>query len=204
MSLFSPAPEPNSKLKHYRRLAPSAGVYVSPLQLGGMSIGDVWGMGSGDKDSAFKLLDAFFEAGGNFIDTANTYHGGTSEEWIGEWVETRGIREQVVIATKYTDSPLRWKGDPKINQAALLGNNVKSLASSLDISLKRLRMSYIDILYVHWWDYASSVEEVMNALHNVVVQGKVLYLGASNIPAWVVSDANRYAKMAGKTPFVIF
>lgn len=111
-------------------------------------------------------------------------------------------RQNIII--QYTDSPLRWSGDPKVNQAALLGNNVKSLVSSLDISLKRLRMSYVDIFYVHWWDYACSIEEVMNALHNVVVQGKALYLGVSNCPAWVVSEANRYAKMAGKTPFVIY
>ncbi|TCD60160.1 hypothetical protein EIP91_010631 [Steccherinum ochraceum] len=203
---FPPAPDPQSKLQRYRRLAPSAGVYVSPLQLGGMSIGNSWAMGSGGKEDAFKLMDAFFDAGGNFIDTANGYHGGQSEEWIGEWVEKRKIREQVVIATKFTDSPYRFGGGPTptINNAALLGNSAKSLTSSLDISLRRLQMSYVDILYVHWWDYSTSVEEMMNALHNVVVQGKVLFLGASNMPAWVVADANRYAKCMGKTPFVIY
>ena len=72
MSLWPPLPDPQSKLKRYRRLAPSAGVYVSPLQLGGMSIGNAWNMGSGDKETAFKLMDAFFEAGGNFIDSANS------------------------------------------------------------------------------------------------------------------------------------
>ncbi|KAH8114687.1 NADP-dependent oxidoreductase domain-containing protein, partial [Phellopilus nigrolimitatus] len=84
------------------------------------------------------------------------------------------------------------------------GNNVKSLKVSVDASLKKLRTNYIDILYVHWWDYNTSVEEVMNALHNLVATGKVLYLGVSDTPAWVVAQANTYAKLTGKTPFVIY
>ena len=75
---------------------------------------------------------------------------------------------------------------------------------SVEASLKKLRTSYIDILYLHWWDYSTSVEEVMNSLHNLVASGKVLYLGVSDTPAWIVSKANTYAKMAGKTPFVIY
>ena len=75
---------------------------------------------------------------------------------------------------------------------------------SVDASLKKLRTHYIDILYLHWWDYTTSVEEVMNSLHNLVTQGKVLYLGVSDTPAWVVSKANNYAKMSGKTQFVIY
>lgn len=85
-----------------------------------------------------------------------------------------------------------------------VGNNTKSLHLSVAASLKKLRTDYIDILYLHWWDYTTSVEEVMNGLHNLVVQGKVLYLGVSDTPAWVVSKANQYARMAGKTPFVIY
>lgn len=72
MSIFAPVLPPESKLRRYRRLSPNAGVYVSPIQLGGMSIGDKWDMGAGSKEDAFKLMDAYFEAGGNFIDTAST------------------------------------------------------------------------------------------------------------------------------------
>lgn len=84
------------------------------------------------------------------------------------------------------------------------GNNAKSLKISLDASLKKLRTDYIDILYVHWWDYNTSIAEVMDALHNLVVTGKVLYLGVSDTPAWVVSAANQYATDNGKSPFVIY
>lgn len=85
-----------------------------------------------------------------------------------------------------------------------VGNNLKSMRNSVDASLKKLRTEYIDILYVHFWDYECSVEEVMNGLHNLVVAGKVLYLGVSDTPAWIVSKANNYARMAGKTPFAIY
>ncbi|KIY43084.1 Aldo/keto reductase [Fistulina hepatica ATCC 64428] len=96
-------------------------------------------------------------------------------------------------------------GDAAPKQKSLyLGNNAKSLKLSLENSLKRLRTSYIDILYVHYWDLHTGVEEIMDALHNVVVAGKVLYLGVSDTPAWLVVKANEYAKSHGKTPFVIY
>ena len=98
-----PFPPPPTKLGRYRTLSPRAGVQVSPITLGAMSIGDGWvdmGMGAMNKEQSFKLLDAYYEAGGNFIDTANNYQEETSEEWIGEWMELRGIRDQLVIATK--------------------------------------------------------------------------------------------------------
>jgi len=84
------------------------------------------------------------------------------------------------------------------------GNNVKSMKMSVDASLAKLRTSYTDILYVHWWDYTTGVEEVMNGLHTLVAQGKVLYLGISDTPAWVVSKANQYARDHGRTPFCIY
>lgn len=98
-----PPPPLKTKLGRHRQLAPLAGLHVSPICLGGMSIGDQWGqlgLGQMDKESSFKLLDAFYEAGGNFIDTANNYQDETSEKFIGEWMETKGIRDQMVIATK--------------------------------------------------------------------------------------------------------
>ncbi|KAH9897655.1 Aldo/keto reductase [Cubamyces lactineus] len=204
MSLFAPPPAPKTKLGRHRQLAPSAGIHVSPLQLGAMSIGDKWeSMGAMNKEMSFKLLDAFYEAGGNFIDTANGYQDETSEAFLGEWMESRGIRDQMVIATKYTTNYKR--GDSSIKQkSGYVGNNMKSLHLSLEASLKKLRTTYVDILYVHWWDYSCSIEEVMNGLHNLVASGKVLYLGISDTPAWIVSSANRYARDHGKTPFVIY
>ena len=101
--LWAPAGPPPSKLGRHRRLSDKAGVHVSPICLGGMSIGDKWvefGTGSMDKQSSLQLLDAFYEAGGNFIDTANNYQDETSEMIIGEWMESRGIRDQIVLATK--------------------------------------------------------------------------------------------------------
>ncbi|KAF7790635.1 hypothetical protein EIP86_001591 [Pleurotus ostreatoroseus] len=206
MSIFTPAPEPKTKLGVHRQLAPNAGVHVSPIQLGGMSIGDKWseiGLGSQDKENSFKLLDAYYEAGGNFIDTANNYQDESSEKFIGEWMEERGNRDQMVIATKFTTNfKQRASGIPQ--KTHYMGNNIKSLHLSVEASLKKLRTSYIDILYLHWWDYTTSIEEVMNALHTLVLQGKVLYLGVSDTPAWVVAKANSYARYNGKTPFVIY
>ena len=102
-SLFARPPPPKTRLGWHRQLAPLAGIHVSPLCLGAMSIGDKWdkfGFGAMDKEGSFKLLDAFYEAGGNFIDTANNYQDESSEEFIGEWMEARGVRDQMVIATK--------------------------------------------------------------------------------------------------------
>ncbi|EJD04793.1 arylalcohol dehydrogenase [Fomitiporia mediterranea MF3/22] len=202
---FAPAPPPPTPLGRYRVLSPLAGIRVSPLILGGMSIGDEWakvGMGAMDKESSFNLLDAYYEAGGNFIDTANAYQEESSEIFIGEWAEKRGIRDQLVIATKY--STLFKRGDDIKIKINYMGNNAKSLKISVEASLKKLRTHYIDIMYVHWWDFNTSIEEVMDNLHHLVVAGKVLYLGISDTPAWIVSYANQYAKANGKTPFVIY
>ncbi|KAE9398603.1 Aldo/keto reductase [Gymnopus androsaceus JB14] len=194
MSIFTPAPPPPTKLGVLRVLSPNAGVHVSPFCLGAMSVGDKWGdfMGSMDKESSFKLLDAYYDMGGNFIDTANNYQDETSEQFIGEWMEKRDIRDQIVVATKYTTNFKR--GNDSIAQKAnYTGNNTKSSARS-----------YIDLLYVHWWDYDTSIKEVMDSLHTLVMQGKVLYLGVSDTPAWVVAQANEYARCMGKTPFVVY
>ncbi|PBK87966.1 Aldo/keto reductase [Armillaria gallica] len=206
MSLFQIASDPPTKLGIYRVLSSRAGVRVSPLVLGAMSVGDKWeahGMGSMNKESSFKLLDAYFDMGGNFIDTANGYQDETSEEFIGEWAEKRGIRDQLVIATKYTTN-FKRRNDAIAQKVNYVGNNTKSMHVSVEASLKKLRTSYIDILYVHWWDYETSIPEVMDSLHNLVAAQKVLYLGVSDTPAWVVSQANQYAVDHGKTPFVVY
>jgi aryl-alcohol dehydrogenase-like predicted oxidoreductase len=206
MSLFEPAPDPPTELGRVRILSSRAGVRVSPLQLGAMSIGEAWKgfMGSMDKESSFKLLDAFYEAGGNFIDTANNYQDEESERWIGEWMAARKNRDHMVIATKFT-TPYRsyelGKGSHSVNY---FGNHRRSLHVSVRDSLKKLRTDWIDLLYLHWWDYSSSIPEIMDSLHMLVEQGKVLYLGISDTPAWIVSAANEYAMARGKTPFSVY
>ncbi|KAG9940524.1 aryl-alcohol dehydrogenase AAD14, partial [Aureobasidium melanogenum] len=205
MSLFSPAPEPATELGRLRILSSTAGVRVSPLQLGAMSIGDAWSevMGSMDKKQSFALLDAFVEAGGNFIDTANNYQNEQSEQWLGDWMKERGNRDQMVIATKFTSD---YKGYDlgKGKAANHCGNHKRSLFMSVRDSLKKLQTDFIDILYLHWWDHTTSIEEIMDSLHILVEQGKVMYLGISDTPAWIVSAANYYAKAHGKTPFSIY
>ncbi|KAG9567478.1 aryl-alcohol dehydrogenase AAD14, partial [Aureobasidium melanogenum] len=205
MSLFAPAPEPATELGRLRILSSTAGVRVSPLQLGAMSIGDAWSefMGSMDKKQSFALLDAFVEAGGNFIDTANNYQNEQSEQWLGEWMKERGNRDQMVIATKFTSD---YKGYDlgKGKAANHCGNHKRSLFMSVRDSLKKLQTDFIDILYLHWWDHTTSIEEIMDSLHILVEQGKVMYLGISDTPAWIVSAANYYAKAHGKTPFSIY
>ncbi|KAJ5713091.1 Aldo/keto reductase [Penicillium malachiteum] len=199
-------PTPPTELGRLRVLSSTAGVRVSPLQLGAMSIGDAWAgmMGSMDKDSAFKLFDAFYEAGGNFIDTANNYQNEQSEEWIGEWVEARQNRDSLVLGTKFS-MDYRSYAIGKGSQAAnFAGNSRRSIHVSVRDSLKKLRTDYIDIYYVHFWDYTTSIKEVMDALHVLVEQGKVLYLGASDTPAWIVAAANTYAIDHGKTPFSVY
>ncbi|RAQ42920.1 aryl-alcohol dehydrogenase [Aspergillus flavus] len=205
MSFLQRAPEPATPLGRLRPLSASASIRVSPLQLGGMSIGESWSsfMGSMPKSKAFELLDAYVEAGGNCIDTSNNYQDEQSERWIGEWVKARGNRDNMVIATKYTTA----YRDYELGKASYVnysGNSRRSLHMSVRDSLQKLQTDWIDILYVHWWDQTTSVEEVMDSLHILVQQGKVLYLGVSNTPAWVVSAANYYAKANGKTPFSIY
>lgn len=203
--LFTPAPEPATELGRYRVLSKTAGIRVSPLQLGAMSIGDEWNdfMGSMDKEASFKLLDAFFESGGNFIDTANCYQNDQSEQWLGEWMASRKNRDQIVLATKFT-SDYKSYAVGKGNAVNHCGNHRRSLHMSVRDSLAKLGTDWIDILYLHWWDYTTSIEEIMDSLHMLVEQGKVLYLGISDAPAWVVSAANTYARDHGKTPFSIY
>lgn len=204
-NFFAGAPEPPTELGRLRVLSSTAGIKVSPLQLGAMSIGDSWQevMGSMSKEQSFKLLDAYFEAGGNFIDTANNYQNEQSETWIGEWMAARGNRDRVVIATKFTNDYRSWELG-KGNTPNSMGNSRRSLHMSIRDSLKKLQTEWADILYVHFWDYTTGIKELMDSLHMLVEQGKVLYLGASDMPAYVVSAANQYAISSNKTPFSIY
>lgn len=140
--------------------------------------------------------------GGQFLDTANAYREEESEIWIGEWMKARGNRDELVLATKYSAQYQSHTNKKQISN--FMGNNVKSMKLSLEASLKKLQTDYIDIFYLHWWDYATGVEEVMQGLNDLVRSGKVLYLGISDTPAWVVSKANQYARDYGLRPFVIY
>ncbi|KAH8681531.1 norsolorinic acid reductase [Xylariales sp. PMI_506] len=198
------APPPKGPLGRYRLLSPSASVRVSPLCLGGMNFGNAWKdyMGACDKATTEKILDYFYEQGGNFIDTSNNYQFEESEQWIGDWMQSRGVRDQMVIATKYTTNFRAGHNDellPNFN-----GNGTKSLHTSVNASLRKLKTDYIDLLYVHWWDYSTSIPELMQSLNALVASGKVLYLGISDTPAWVVSKANEYARSHGLRQFSVY
>ncbi|KAH6850570.1 NADP-dependent oxidoreductase domain-containing protein [Chaetomium sp. MPI-CAGE-AT-0009] len=190
-------PDPPTEVGRLRILSKTAGICVSPLALGGGSIGQAWNANWGpiNKERAFELLDA--HAGGNFIDTANTYQDGESEVWLGEWMADRKLRDRLVIATKYiSDWGLYDASNPGVKKGQTANHGGNSRCS--------LHTDWIDILYVHWWDYTASIEEVVDSLHVLVQQGKVLYLGISNTLAWIVSAANTYARAHGKTQFSVY
>ncbi|MCJ1302278.1 hypothetical protein MMC08_005081 [Hypocenomyce scalaris] len=151
------------------------------------------------------MLDFFHSQGGNFIDTANEYQDEQTETWLGDWMASRpGMRDQMVIATKYSLGFTQYKGHGEIIHSNNWGNSAKSLRLSLNASLHKLQTDYVDILYVHFWDWTASIQEVMHSLNTMVEQGKVLYLGISDTPAWVVTKANEYARHHGLSQFVVY
>ncbi|MDF5721788.1 MAG: aldo/keto reductase [Rhizonema sp. PD37] len=178
------------------KLLGKSGLRVSELCLGTMTFGEDWGWGA-SKDESRQIFDTFVEAGGNFIDTANGYTDGTSEKTVGEFIASD--RERFVVATKYS-FPLEMNnhvGNPNGS-----GNHRKNMMQSLEGSLKRLGTDYIDLFWLHAWDFTTPIEEVMRSLDDMVRQGKVLYIGISDTPAWIVSQANTLARCYGWTPFV--
>ncbi len=174
------------------RLLGNSGLRVSEAALGTMTFGDEWGWGSA-KDEARKVYDAFREAGGNFIDTANFYTNGTSESFLGEFMKDH--RQRVVMASKYSNAA------PGTDPNAA-GNHRKNMVQSVEASLKRLQTDYIDLYWVHNWDQITPVEEIMRGLDDLVRQGKVLYVGISDAPAWWIAEANTLAQLRGWSPFV--
>ena len=175
----------------FRFLGPS-GLRVSELCLGTMTFGEDWGWGA-SKEESRAIFDCYVERGGNFIDTANGYTNGTSERIVGELVSSD--RDKFVLATKYSFPKVR--GDPNSG-----GNHRKSMFRSLEGSLKRLGTDYVDLFWLHAWDFSTSVEEVMRALDDLVRSGKVLYVGVSDTPAWIVSRANMLAELRGWSLFI--
>ena len=174
------------------KLLGTSGLRVSELCLGTMSFGDAWGFGADEKES-LRILEAFGDAGGNFIDTANKYHEGQSEEIVGAFVGSD--RDRWVIGTKYT---LAMRPDDP-NAA---GNGRKNLRQSVESSLARLGTDHLDVLWVHAWDFTVSVEAVMRSLDDLVRSGKVLHVALSDAPAWVAAQANAVAGVRGWNPFV--
>jgi aryl-alcohol dehydrogenase-like predicted oxidoreductase len=174
------------------KLLGRSGLRVSELCLGAMTFGEDWGWGAG-KGEATRMFDAFAAAGGTFIDTANVYTNGTSEALLRELVASD--RDHFVLATKYASSTRR--GDANAG-----GAQRKNLVQALDASLRRLGTDRIDVYWVHLWDFLTPVDEVMRALDDQVRAGKVLYVGVSDVPAWVVAQANTLAELRGWTPFI--
>jgi aryl-alcohol dehydrogenase-like predicted oxidoreductase len=173
------------------KLLGKSGLKVSELSLGTMTFGEEWGWGS-SKEESRKVFDAYVEAGGNFFDTANIYTRGTSEKFLGEFVGTD--RHRYVLATKYTLN--NRPDDPNAG-----GNHRKSMVQALEGSLRRLNTDYIDLYWVHAWDGITPLEEMMRALDDQVRLGKVLSVGFSDAPAWIVARANTLAELKGWTPF---
>ncbi|RQP24349.1 aldo/keto reductase [Piscinibacter terrae] len=168
------------------------GLRVSRLSLGVMTFGTEWGWGS-DKSAARRIFDSYVEHGGNFIDTADVYTNGTSETWLGEFVKERGLRDQLVIASKYTFN----LGDKNANGG---GNGRKNLMRAVEGSLKRLNTDYLDLYYLHAWDQVTPVEEVMRTMDDLVRSGKVRHVGLSDVPAWYAARAQTLAEWRGYEP----
>lgn len=171
-----------------------SGLRVSPLCLGTMTFGMEWGWGSEEK-AAKEIFDRFLETGSNFIDTADGYTNGHSEQMIGKFVAERNLRDQVVIATKFTFNS--QPGNPNAG-----GNGRKNIYRALEGSLRRLQTDYVDLYYLHAWDVITPVEEVVSTLTDLVRAGKIRYYGFSDTPAWYVAKAQTLTEKEGKEPLI--
>jgi aryl-alcohol dehydrogenase-like predicted oxidoreductase len=174
-------------LTDYRTLGRS-GLIVNPLALGTMTFGTGrWGSSEGVSEAVFN---AYVEAGGTFFDTADTYSKGRSEELLGGFVAGRGLRDQVVLATKFT-----WNAIPGVPVTS--GNSRKNIHRALEASLKRLQTDFIDLYWLHHWDTVTPVEEVLQTLGDLVRAGRIRYFGFSNVPAWYAAQAATLAQVHG-------
>lgn len=191
-----------TQLDHYVTLGRS-GLRVSPLCLGAMTFGEEWGIGCSPEDS-YSLMDAYLDAGGNFIDTANMYNKGHSEVIMGDYFRKKDAgnspvkfpsRDRIVIATKWLGN--MFPGDPNGG-----GAHRKALIESVDHSLRRLRTDYIDLLWMHFWDRHTPIEETMRGLDDLVTSGKVRYIGFSDTPAWKCAQAQTIAHFRGWNPLI--
>ncbi|MGQ9372030.1 aldo/keto reductase [Azospirillum sp. ST 5-10] len=180
-----------TSLDQYRLLGRS-GLRVSPLALGTMTFGTDWGWGAAE-DEARAMFDAYVDRGGNFVDTAVNYTGGSAERLLGRFMKAK--REKVVVATKFTMA--REPNNPNAG-----GNHRLNIVRSVETSLRQLDTDRIDLLYLHAWDFTTGVDEVMRALDDVVRSGKAVYVGISNTPAWRIAEMQTLADLRGWSPFV--
>ncbi|RMF81058.1 MAG: aldo/keto reductase [Chloroflexi bacterium] len=176
------------------KLLGKSGLRVSELCLGTMTFGETWGWGA-SKEESKKQFDYFAEQGGNFIDTSVNYTDGTSEEFLGDFI-SQADREYFVVATKYTLTK------PDSTDPNSGGNSRKNMMKSVERSLRRLQTEYLDILYLHMWDYMTPVEEVMRGLDDLVTAGKINYVAISDTPAYIVAEANMMAELRGWSRFI--
>lgn len=174
------------------KLLGNSGLKVSELCLGTMGFGKEWNWGA-DKETSFAVMESFTNAGGNFIDTANRYTDGTSEKYIGEFMQAN--RDHFVVATKYSLHD-------NLTNVNASGNNRKNMMRSVELSLKRLNTDFIDLLYLHIWDNLTPIDEVMRGLDDLVRQGKVNYIGISDTPAWIISKGQTLAELMGWSKFI--
>jgi len=177
------------KLNEYVTLGRS-GLRVSPLCLGTMTFGTEWGWGS-EEDAARAVFSRYLERGGNFVDTADMYTNGKSEEFVGKFITHAKARDQVVLATKFTFNA--QPGNPNAG-----GNGRKNMYRAIEGSLRRLQTDYIDLYWMHAWDMITPVEEVLASFDMLVKAGKVRYIGFSDVPAWYVARAQTLAEQQGR------
>jgi aryl-alcohol dehydrogenase-like predicted oxidoreductase len=169
-----------------------SGLRVSPLCLGTMTFGTEWGWGA-EEQTCRALFDRYLEQGGNFIDTADGYTGGRSEEMLGKFIADRALRDKIVLATKFT-----FSADPANPNAG--GNGRKNIYRALAGSLRRLKTDYLDLYWMHAWDTVTPVQEVISTLNDLVREGKILHYGFSDAPAWYVARAHTLAEKESKDP----
>jgi aryl-alcohol dehydrogenase-like predicted oxidoreductase len=174
------------------KLLGKSGLRVSELCLGTMTFGTEWGWGA-DQQESKKIFDTYANAGGNFLDTANRYTEGSSERFLGDFIAAD--RDHFVVATKYALKDRN--GDPNF-----AGNHRKNMIRSVNESLKRLNTEFIDLFWLHMWDNTTPVDEILRGLDDLISSGKVQYIGISDTPAWVVSQANTIAELRGWSRFV--
>lgn len=173
-------------MQDYRTLGRS-GLVVSPLALGTMTFGTArWGS---DESASRDVFNAYIDAGGNFVDTANVYSSGRSEEMIGGFIAERGLRDQIVLATKAGFAT----GESLLSG----GNGAKHIHTALESSLRRLKTDYVDLFWVHVWDGVTPAEELLETMAALVRSGKIRYWGMSNVPAWYVSKVATLAAVRG-------
>src|SRR5438270_11181198 len=167
-----------------------SGVRGSPLCLGTTTFGTEWGWGAEESVSR-ALFERYIEQGGNFIDTADGYTGGKSEEMVGKFIADRALRDRVLLATKFT-----FNAEPGNPNAG--GNGRKNIYRALHGSLRRLKTDYIDLYWLHAWDPITPVEEVGSTINDLVREGKIRHYGFSDTPAWYLARAYTLAEKEGK------